>query len=65
MNTIINYILDFGFEYYWSGLDSPYGKLMAKAIYTNPDTGDVIDIWEDGSFEIYNQFGNEPLLTIS
>lgn len=65
MKDIINYILNRGFQYQWSGLDSSNGKLLAKAIYINPITGDVIDIWDDGTFEIYNQWGKNPALVVN
>lgn len=50
-----------GFEVYWSGLES--GNClerggMEKTILTNKTTGDVVDVWENGHFEVYNQYGN-------
>lgn len=56
-----------GFEDYWSGsepaFDSEHPR-MAKSILTNKRTMDVIDVWENGDFEIYNQDGKNTTFRI-
>ena len=60
MQQLIDKAYASGFEHYWTGLESnncPEKGGMAKAILLNRDNGDVIDVWENGQFEVYNQFG--------
>lgn len=61
MNQIIQRAYQAGFEDYWSGLESNQHDTkagMAKSFLTNLKTGDVVEVWEDGSFDIYNQHGD-------
>ncbi len=58
MNQIIEKAQERGFEFYWSGIETGNSILdgLQKAFYTHP-TGDVVEVWENGYFEIYNQWG--------
>ena len=64
MNDIIEKAKAAGFEDYWSGLETVHSRMnregMAKAILINYENGDVIEVWENGEFDIFNQFGEKP-----
>lgn len=68
MNQIINKAKAAGFEDYWSGIESIHSRMgregMAKSFLLNHNTGDVLEVWENGTFDIYNQFGDQPTFTI-
>lgn len=68
MNEIIAKAKAAGFEDYWSGIETVHSRMsregMAKAILINYETADVVEVWENGDFDIYNQFGEQTTFTI-
>lgn len=64
MNEIITKAKAAGFQDFYSGMENTSKGRQLVVILINHDTADVVEVWENGTFDIYNQFGEQPTFTI-